>query len=82
MNMEKEIQQQIENIIDLIQCPKGFTCYKSGLKNLCKVKDIGLESFLICLEKYPSECKFSIHYGEVNFCQCLLRVYIAKKFKK
>jgi len=45
--MEKEIQKQIENIIDVLQCPKSFICYKSGLKNLCKVKDIGLESFII-----------------------------------
>ena len=82
MNMEKEIQKQIEKIIDVLQCPKSFICYKSGLTDLCKVKDIGLESFIICLEKYPLECKFSIYYGEVYFCQCSLRVYIAKKFRK
>ena len=74
--------ENIEDIIDKLQCSKGFECYKSGYKNLCKAEDIGLESFLVCLEKNSSDCKFSISFGEGFFCQCPLRVYIAKKINK
>ena len=74
--------KKVEEIIDGIKCPKDFECYKSGYDNLCKAEDIGIESFLVCLEEDPVSCKFSIPYGDAYFCQCPLRVYIAKKIKK
>jgi hypothetical protein len=80
--MEKAIQEHIEEIIDGLQCPKEFSCYTSGLKDLCKAKDIGLDSFVACLIPDPLQCKFSIHFGGIFFCQCKLRVYIAKKLRK
>ena len=80
--MEKTIQEDIEEMIRRVKCPKEFSCYRSGLKNLGKARDIGLESFVACLIADPLKCKFSIHFGGVFFCQCKLRVYIAKKLKK
>ena len=74
--------KKLEDIIDGVKCPKGFICYKSGYDNLCKAEDIGIESFLVCLEKDPSDCKFSISFGDGFYCQCPLRVYIAKKIQK
>ena len=79
--MEKDHKRQIEEILGGMQCPKDFSCYKSGFENLCKAKDIGIESFLECLEKKPQDCKFSISFGNSYFCQCPLRVYLAKKLK-
>ena len=35
----------------------------------CKTDDIGLETFLICLEKKPKKCKFSILFGNRYFCK-------------
>lgn len=78
----KRHKKQIEQIIDGFQCPKDFVCYTSGQERLCKAKDIGLQSFLICLESDPKECKFSVAFAGVLFCQCPLRVYLAKKMKK
>jgi hypothetical protein len=80
--MDKDIQDQIEEMLDGLECPREFSCYTSGLKNLCKVSDVGLESFVACLRADPSQCKFSIYFGGVFFCQCKLRVYIAKKLRK
>jgi hypothetical protein len=80
--MEKEIQKHIEEIIDELQCPKHFLCYTSGLKDLCRARDIGLDSFVACLKEDPLECKFSIMFGGISFCQCRLRVFIAKKLRK
>ena len=80
--MESAIQEHIEEMMDGLQCPKEFSCYTSGFKNLCKARDVGLESFVACLMNDPLACKFSILFGDVFFCQCKLRVYITKKLRK
>jgi len=80
--MKKQHKQEIEQILDGLQCPKDFVCYASGQEKLCKALDIGLEAFLVCLELKPRECKFSMRYGDDYFCQCPLRVYIAKKLQR
>ncbi|MFC1476579.1 hypothetical protein ACFL5S_01290, partial [Fibrobacterota bacterium] len=59
-----------------------FICYKSGLMELCKAEDIGLETFLVCLEENPSDCNFSMPFGDAYFCNCPSRIFIAKKIKK
>jgi hypothetical protein len=53
--MEREIQRHIEEIIDDLECPKHHLCCTSGLKNLCKARDIGLDSFVACLKEDPME---------------------------
>ena len=80
--MEQDHMRQIEEFIGGMKCPKDFRCYKSGLENLCKAKDIGLETYLECLEENPQECEFSLSFGYSYFCRCRLRVYIAKRLGK
>jgi len=80
--LETELQKQIEDIIHTIQCPKNFECYTSGFTKLCRARDIGLDSFVACLNRDPFACKFSIRFGELFFCQCALRVCISKKLRK
>ncbi len=65
--MERIIQKQIETMITGFQCPKNFICYRSGFKNLCRAKDIGLKSFVACLNNAPLDCKFSIQFGGIFF---------------
>ena len=73
---------QIEEIIGGMKCPRDFKCYESGFEDLCKAKDIGLESFSKCLEEDPLECTFAFSFGYSHFCKCPLRVYIAKTLQK
>ena len=80
--MEQHHIDKIEKIISEIKCPKDFVCYKSGFKNLCKAKDIGLESFIDCLEENPETCVFSLSFGYSYLCTCPLRIYIAKNLNK
>ena len=80
--LEKTVDIQIQEMISGCACPKDFSCYKSNFSNLCKAKDIGLESFVICLMKDPLDCKFSILFGGVSFCACSVRIYIAKHLMK
>ena len=80
--MKEAHKNKIEEIMGEIQCPKNFNCIKSGLEVLCKAKDLGLENYLKCLESNPNDCKFALPFGYNHFCQCPLRVYLAKNLKK
>jgi hypothetical protein len=83
MRMQDEVTKaEIEEIIAQFKCPKDFKCYKSGFEVLCKAKDIGIESFLLCFEEDPRKCKFSFALERGYTCECPLRIYIAKKLKK
>lgn len=80
--MQKEIQKQIEEFIEVLKDPEDFQCYKAGVGVLCKAQDIGLETFLICLERNPQKCNFSVYFGNLFFCKSPLRVFIAKELKE
>lgn len=79
--IEEDIRRNVEEIITGVKCPKDFICYYSGFHTLCNAKDIGIESFVECLEK-KKECKFSFRFALCYLCRCPVRVYIAKKLKK
>ena len=80
--MEQDYKKQLEEIIDGLKCPKDFICYQSGFASLCKAQDIGMETFLDCLDEKSHECKFSVPTGKYYICKCPLRVYIAKNLGK
>ncbi len=76
--MKEKTKKKIEKIIGKISCPKHFKCAKSDFKYLCRAKDIGLKSHLLCLEKTPFECYFSLEADKIYYCTCPLRVYLAR----
>jgi hypothetical protein len=80
--METALKKEIEIIMEVLECPKDFVCYKSGFKRLCRAEDIGLQSFLQCLEVNPLDCKFSLEYGSLFICRCPLRKRIRKNLEK
>ena len=80
--MLEKYKVQAKKIMGEINCSKGFKCYESGFKTLCKAKDIGIDSFLECLEMRPNECKFSFPFGLMYLCKCPLRIYVAKKMNR
>ncbi len=77
--MKEEYRKKIEELIGQMQCPKDFKCAESGFENLCKARDLGLESYLECLEDNPSRCLFAQSFGNKYYCRCPLRVYLAKQ---
>lgn len=77
--MEEKDRKKIEELIAGMSCRKDFKCYRSHLADLCRAEDVGMESFLKCLEDNPRNCEFSLGYGDDYYCKCTLRVYIAKK---
>lgn len=82
MKEEQSSKEHLPKLLNGLQCPKDFLCYTSGLEKLCRAEDIGLETFLVCLEKNPPDCRFTVEFGDMYFCQCPLRVYIARKLNK
>ena len=48
----------------------------------CKAKDVGLETFVKCLEENPVLCNHSLAYGHGHFCKSPARVYMAKRFQE
>jgi hypothetical protein len=80
--LDRQVSKEIKKIIGHMQCPKDFKCASSGFKKLCLARDCGMDHYLECHEDNPFACKFVILFGEQYFCQCPLRVYIAKQLEK
>ena len=78
----QKIHEDIENIMRGMECAKGFKCYELGFHNLCHAKDIGMESFVECLESRTKECKFSFPFGHSHLCKCPLRIYVKKNLNR
>jgi hypothetical protein len=79
---DEKVRDKVEELIGGLSCPKNFRCCESESQQLCKAKDIGMESFLECLEKNPLSCSFSLSYADSYYCRCPLRVYLAKELDK
>lgn len=78
--MEQAHMHKIERLMEYD--PEGCKCHKDGLDDPCKAKDLGLESFVECLEENPLECVSSFTFADSHYCYCPLRVYMANKLKK
>lgn len=80
--MHRQHKSEIERIMNGMQCPDNFSCYRRGFKNMCRAKDFGIERILECLEEDPGDCSFSYPYGHLFFCKCPMRNFVASKLGK
>jgi hypothetical protein len=80
--MDEELRKQIEEIVEGMDCGKEFKCCEDNFANVCRAKDIGIDSFLECLENKPQTCEFSMPFGNAFFCKCPVRGVIARKLNK
>jgi len=80
--VKDEDRSKIEELMAGMRCPKNFKCAENGFEHLCKAKDLGMKSYLDCLEENSSACPFALSFGNGHFCHCPLRVYLSKKLKK
>jgi len=78
--MEETYVRRMEQLIGSF--PEGSKCHEQDVENLCKARDIGMESFVLCLEKKPSECISAVFFAHSWYCSCPPRVHIAKELKK
>jgi hypothetical protein len=83
MNITQKQTEDIEEIIRSVDCPRNFECYKSGFRNLSKVKIFANGKLIECLEEDVRMCRLKFPFGaETIFCLCPLRSYIARNFHK
>jgi hypothetical protein len=80
--MEQDLEKKTKEIIGQIQCPHESCCIETGFDKSCKVRDVGLKEYIVCLEEDASLCQFLVTYGSTCFCSCPLRIYICKKLGK
>ena len=78
--MEQTYVRKIEQLAEY--CPQNCKFQKHGIQNLCKAKDVGLITFVKCLEEKPSVCDCSLYFADSWFCSCCSRIYIAKELKE
>jgi hypothetical protein len=64
------------------KCEKSFSCYKSGLEDLCKARVIHKGKTVQCLESKRKPCAYRISTFFKRLCQCPIRIRIAKKHGK
>ena len=80
--ISNEQTREIERIMDSMKCLKGFICYKSGFKNLCKVKNVGEGRIIECAPENQDPCTYRFTFTGKTFCKCPLRHYIANHLKR
>jgi hypothetical protein len=72
----------LQEITRDVSCPKNFQCYKSGFQDLCKVRDVGMQTFVECYQEDPCNCTFSFSLYGWNYCRCPVRVYVVKNLTR
>ena len=72
----------VEALRAQMTCAKDFHCVESGFSELCKAQDIGLDSYLECLDRGASDCLFSVVVDSRHLCQCPLRVFLANQLHR
>ena len=55
-------------------------CISGDISKLCKVKDTGLDSYVVCLEE-NHKCGNYEEFGGGYFCKCPVRIHIARNYE-
>ena len=53
--------------------------YKFGVGFTCETKDIGLDSYMECLQADSFLCPFSLSYAHTYYCTSRSRVFMARE---
>jgi len=78
----REHYREIERIMASMKCPKGFVCYKSGFRDLCKVTTVGEGKIIECSPENRGPCVYRFSFAGRVFCKCALRYYIARNLNR
>lgn len=77
---KSELRKEVTTMAELTtEYARDIQCPTTPVDVLCKAEDIGLESYVRCLEERPQFCQFSVPFGYAHFCDSPVRVHICKK---
>lgn len=82
MELLQETISTIEQIMGTFECPLNYKCYHSNFEAMCDAVIFGEGELVECLNKDASKCEFTRPFGDGYFCNCPLRIYVARTFKK
>jgi len=74
-------KRRIQEIMNRIDCPDDFECYKSGFENLCPQEvtecNVTADSQHRCTEDNMRQCPMRVSSSRDYCCRCPLRIYVA-----
>lgn len=82
MDLSQETISEVEQLITTFKCPLDFRCYKSQFEEICDAVIIGDGKLVECTDEDAAKCGLSYSFGDGYFCECPLRVYVARTLKK
>jgi hypothetical protein len=75
------VQHTDKGLEHTYECPEGCRCNMQGTEGLCKAADVGLETYVECMEEHPFDCPSSIRFGGMYYCSCPTRIHLTKEFR-
>ena len=76
MELTKEQDLAAQKIMAEMDCPKSFRCYESKFEDLCPAVVYRGAGAIQCIDGL--NCSMSSAFcGDVRFCNCQLRIYVA-----
>lgn len=82
MKIAEDHRKQIEQIINTLECPRRFECYRSALENLTPVEAGQFRQLIGCSRSPRRPCPLEFDFGFIACCTCPLRHYIVRHFGK
>ncbi|MFO7967163.1 MAG: hypothetical protein R6U44_06160 [Archaeoglobaceae archaeon] len=80
-----DLKHEIEEIMENMDCPKDFACYKANFENLCKFEELCIEDYVECgssCNESLTICPSRFDFGGSYLCSCPLRVFVAKRLNR
>jgi len=82
MEITEEAAKQIEQIIEELECPRGFECYTSKFEKLAAVDIAWFTELVSCRSREANYCPLTFNFGFGPCCTCPLRHYVARYLRK
>ena len=78
MVLTTQQEDTVREIMAQMACPKDSVCYEEKFEGLCPANVYGGADIVQCLSSGGSDCPMSYAFsGDVRFCKCRLRRYVA-----
>jgi hypothetical protein len=78
--MKQVNMQGIEGLIDFF-CFDGFGGPDPNAQYICEARDIGMTTFVECLEQDANKCPKALSYADTWYCSSRARIRLVKGLK-
>ena len=82
MELAREEREKLEELVRNTPCDRAHECLQSALEKLREVEWAAGEEVLFCRDEAALNCRNSMPFGQAAVCQCPVRHYIAKHFRR